>query len=451
MKEVDAIIIGTGQGGMPLAISLAGDGKEVVIFERSRVGGSCINYGCTPSKTFLAAAHAAGRARAAGSLGVKATLDIDFPLIMRRVRETRDSWSEGSKNRIVGSGAKMIMAEGSFTPQGSVEGGGEEYSAPLVVINTGTSPFIPPVPGLEDVHYLTDRVFWEITQLPATTLILGGGYVGLELGQGLARLGSEVHIIDMQDRVMSTESPDVSEVISEALRRDGVIFHLGVRATGVQYSGGTFGLELEGGEILEGDALYVATGREPNTKALNAEAAGIELDGKEFTSVNDKMETSRDGVYAIGDVTGQPAFTHIAWEDHRRLLSILSGGDRRRGDRVLGYAMYTEPQLGRAGLSLEEALSEGYDASEARMNVSDMSRGIEWGQDLGFYQLVVDNRSGRIIGATLVGYEAGELVHVLLDLIEAGATWELLQRAQYIHPTYAENLPSIARMFGTWK
>ena len=447
MKEVDAIIIGTGQGGMPLAGALAGEGQEVVVFERSRVGGSCLNYGCTPSKTFLAAAHAAGRARAAADLGVRVTVDVDFPAIMRRVRKTRDSWSEGAIKRIIDAPATLIMAEGSFTADGGVQGGGEELSAPLVVINTGTSPFVPPVPGLGGTPYLTDRNFWDITELPSTTLVLGGGYIGLELGQGLARLGSKVHIIDMQERVMSIESPDVSQVIHEALERDGVSFHLGVKAGSVEHSNGTFKLALEGGDTLQGDALFVATGRKPNTAALNAEEAGIELDRRGFIEVDDEFETSHTGVYAIGDVIGQPAFTHVSWEDYRRLYGILHGEDRKKDDRVLGYAMYTEPQLGRAGLSLEQALEQGFDAQEARMDIKDMSRAIEWGQDLGFFQMVIDKDTGLILGATLVGYEAGELVHVFLDLIEAGATWELLESAQHIHPTYAEYLPSVARMF----
>lgn len=447
MKEVDAIIIGTGQGGVPLAGALAGEGKEVVVFERDRVGGSCLNYGCTPSKTFLAAAHAAGRARAAADLGVRVAVEVDFPKIMQRVQETRDSWSESSKKRLVEAPATLIMAEGSFTADGDVQGGGKGFSAPLVVINTGTFPFVPPVPGLEGTPYLTDRNFWDISELPATTLVLGGGYIGLELGQGLARLGSKVHIIDMQERLMSIESPDVSEVIHEALERDGVSFHLGVKAGSVDYSNGTYMLELEGGDTLQGDALFVATGRKPNTRALNAEEAGIELDRRGFIIVDDQFETSRTGVYAIGDVIGQPAFTHVSWEDHRRLLGILHGEDRSKGDRVLGYSMYTEPQVGRAGLSLEQAIEQGYDAQEARMDIKDMARGIEWGQDLGFFQMVIDKDTGSILGATLVGYEAGELVHVFLDLIEAEATWELLERAQHIHPTYAEHLPSVARMF----
>jgi len=446
MKEVDAVIIGTGQGGVPLAAALAREGKEVAVFERSRVGGSCINYGCTPSKTFLAAAHAAGRARATADLGVRVSVEVDFPAVMRRVREIRDRWSEGSKKRVA-KAAALVAAEGSLTSDGHVRGGGEEFSAPLVVINTGTSPFVPPVPGLRDIPYLTDHNFWDITELPAVTLVLGGGYIGLELGQGLARLGSEVHIVDMQERIMSMESPEVSEVIHEALERDGVSFHLGLKAKRVEHSNGTFKLKLEGAGALEGDALLVATGRKPNTGALNAGEAGIELDGRGFVVVDDRLETSRPGVYAIGDVTGQPAFTHVSWEDHRRLLCILRGEDRRKGDRVLGYAMFTEPQVGRSGLSLEQAQQQGYDAVQARIEVKDTARGIEWGEDLGFFQLVTDKKTGRILGATLVGYEAGELVHVVLDLIEAGATWELLERAQHIHPTYAEYLPSVARMF----
>jgi pyruvate/2-oxoglutarate dehydrogenase complex dihydrolipoamide dehydrogenase (E3) component len=283
--------------------------------------------------------------------------------------------------------------------------------------------------------------------LPERCIFLGGGYIGLELGQGLAWLGSRVHIVDLKDRVMSTESTDVSGVLREALERDGVTFHLGVETRRVEFKDGLFRLLLSSGEALEGDALYVATGRRPNTGELNAGEAGIELDERGFVRVDERLETSRGGVYAIGDVIGQPAFTHVSWEDHRRLLGILDGEDRRKGDRVLAYNTFTDPQLARAGLSMDMAEAMGYRARAARMEVRDMSRAIERGDELGFYEMVIDADTDLILGATLVVYEAGELIHVFVDLIEAGATWRVLEKAQHIHPTYAENLPSLARQF----
>lgn len=446
MDQVDAIIIGTGQGGVPLATTLAGEGKRVVIFERSRFGGSCVNWGCTPSKAFLAAAHAAGRARAAAALGIHADITVDFPAIMERVRRVRDSFTQGTEKRLEQAELTVVEAEASFTAEGHVQGGGESFAAPLVVINTGTSALIPPISGLAGTPYLTDHTFWELTALPPRTLVLGAGYIGLELGQGLARLGSKVTLIDQQPRVLSSESPKVSEVLKEALARDGASFQLGQEVTSVAHRDGVFKLQLKGGASLEGEALLVAAGRRPNTEALKAAAAGIELDRQGFVKISDQFETTRQGVYAIGDVARQPAFTHVSWEDHRRLLAILKGGNRSRSDRVLGYAVFTEPQVGRAGLSLEQAEARGSKAREVSMEVGSMARAIEWGHELGFYQMVVDEATGRILGATLVGYEAGELVHVFIDLMEAGADWKLLERAQHIHPTYAENLPSLARL-----
>ncbi len=447
MNEVDAILIGTGQGGVPLAIELARRGRNVVALEREKVGGSCINWGCTPSKCFLAAADAAGRARDAAALGIKAQVDVDFAKVMSRARDIKSQWSEGDARKLRDAGVNLVDAEASFTDEGRVQGGGEVYSAPLVVINTGTSPFTPPIQGLAATPFLNDRNFWDLEELPARTIMLGGGYIGLELGQGLAQLGSRVTIVDAQPRIMSMESEDVSEVIETALRRDGVDFRLGAGVESVQFEGGKFTMHLEGGDSLEADALYVATGRKPNTAALKAQAAGLELNARGFVTVNDRFETSIPGVYAIGDVTGQPAFTHVSWEDNRRLLSILDGGDRRQGDRILGYTMFTRPQMGRAGLSMKQAQEHGHSAVEAKIDVKDMTRAIEWGEDLGFFKMVIDSDSGQILGSELVCYEAGELIHVFLDLIEASATWQFLSRLQHIHPTYAEFMPTLAGKF----
>ena len=447
MQNVDVIIIGSGQGGVPLAIALAQQGKQVVLFERDRIGGSCVNWGCTPSKAFLAAAHAAGRARNARDLGVHATVQVDFKQVMRRVREVRDSFTHGSEERLKLNNLRVIRAEAAFTAEGHVEGDGQRYSASIVVIDTGSSALVPPVEDLESTPYLTDRTFWDIEELPKRTLVIGGGYIGLELGQGLARLGSRVRIIDRDARVMSSETAEVSRVLQASLERDGIEFYLQSQASRVEHADGIFRVALEGGKVLEGEALLVATGRKPNTEALNAPAADIELDQRGYIKVDERFETTRPGVYAIGEVAGQPAFTHVSWEDHRRLLAIFKGQDRTRDDRILGYAAFTEPQVGRAGLTLDEAKRKGYRVREATLEIKDTARAIEWGHDLGFYRMVIDEETGRILGATLVGYEAGELVHVFLDLMEAGATWHVLERAQHIHPTYAENLPTLARRF----
>ncbi len=446
MKHIDVAVIGSGQGGVPFAVEMASRGRKVVLFERSRFGGSCINWGCTPSKVFLASAHAAGRARAAARLGVQARVEVDFPGVMERVRSIRDRFARSTQDRLDKGGVQIVRAEASFTGSGRVMAGNSEYEAPLVVIDTGSMPVIPPIPGLREGPFLTYRSFWDLEALPGRMLILGGGYTGLELGQGLARLGSSVHIVDTNERILGRESPDVSRLLSEALEEEGIQFSLGKTVEKVKYDQNTVRLYLEGGDVIAGNALLVVAGIEPCTIALNAPEAGIALDERGYVVVDEHLKTSRDGVYAMGEVAGQPAFTHVSWEDHRRLLAILSGEERTRDDRVLAYAVFTEPQVARAGHNLEQAQQKGLRARKASVQLRDIARGIEWGQERGFYEMVVEEETDKIIGATMVGYEVSELIHIFVDLIEAGADTRLLGKAQHIHPTYAESLPALARI-----
>ncbi len=444
--DADVIIIGSGQGGIPLAVDYAKEGRKVVLFERDALGGSCVNYGCTPSKAFLAAAHAAGRARRAKDLGVHAHVEVDFPKVMERVRGIRDRFNEGVHRRLHDAGVNVVCAEVSFTGERAVTGGDVTVQAPLVVINTGTSSLIPNILGLADTPYLTNRNVFDLKELPPRLLVLGAGYIGLELGQGLARLSSETQLIVRGDRLLSQEEPDVSETLAEAFQQDGIGLHFNVNVEQAAYANGVFTLTLSNAQELQGEALLVATGRKPNTSALNSAAAGIELDRQGYVKINEQFQTTCSGVYAIGDVAKQPAFTHVSWEDYRRLKAILGGENRTRNDRVLGYAVYTEPQVGRVGLTLEAAKKQGINACAVTLPMNFIARAIEWGHDLGFYRMVINQDTNKILGATLVGYETAELVHVFLSLMEAGATWQLLEQSVHIHPTYGEALPSLARL-----
>lgn len=445
MEIADTIVIGSGQGGVALAADFAKIGKNVVLFERDALGGSCINYGCTPSKAFLAAAHAAGRARQAAKLGIHAQVEVDFSAVMERVRSIRSQFNQGVKQRLERAGVRVVCAEAAFTGR-TVSGGGVTVQAPIVVINTGTSSTIPNIPGLAGTPYLTNRNFFDLQTLPPRLLVIGGGYVGLELGQGLARLGSQTHLIVRGDRLLAQEEPEVSATLAEAFQQDGISLHLNVTVESVAYASDVFTLKLSNGAELQGEALLVAIGRKPNTDTLNLAAAGIELDRQGFVKIDDQFQTTCSGVYALGDVAKQPAFTHVSWEDYRRLKAILAGEQRTRNDRVLGYAIYTEPQIGRVGMTLEQAQQQGIDARCVTMPMAHIARSIEWGHDLGFYRMVVDADTDKILGATLVGYETAELVHVFLSLMEAEATWQLLERSVHIHPTYGEALPSLARL-----
>jgi pyruvate/2-oxoglutarate dehydrogenase complex dihydrolipoamide dehydrogenase (E3) component len=248
------------------------------------------------------------------------------------------------------------------------------------------------------------------------------------------------------DRLLAQEEAEVSAVLADAFQQEGIGLHFNVTVQQVAYANGLFTLTLSSGETLDGEALLVAIGRTPNTQALNCAATGVELDAQGFVNIDDQFQTTCPGVYAIGDVSKQPAFTHVAWEDYRRLTAILCSEQRTRHDRVLGYAVYTEPQVGRVGMTLEQAQKQGIPAREVTLPMAHIARGIEWGHDLGFYRMVINVETDLILGATLVGYETAELVHVFLSLMETGSTWQVLEQSVHIHPTYGEALPSLARL-----
>lgn len=447
MLQADMIIIGSGQGGVALATSYAQEGKRVVLFERAQLGGTCVNYGCLPSKAFLASAHAAARARYAERLGVYAHINVDLPAVMDRARHTIDESQAGVRKGLIDAGVHLIESTGSFKEHDVVQGGGFEIQAPLIVINTGKSPSIPPIPGLDQVDHLTYQDLWGLPTLPRRMLVVGGGYVGVELAQGMARLGTETYVVERATRVVEQEEKEVSNILTEALWTDGVRIFLETEISAVSGTNGAIMAELSNGETLIVDTILIATGRKPNTAALHAERAGVDLDERGHVQVNEHFATTAPGVYAIGDVTGEPAFTHVSWEDYRRLTAILAGEDRSRLDRVLGYVFFTEPQIGRAGLTLEQAQAQGFNARAATIPLTQAARASLTDESLGFYRMVVDSDSDKILGATLAGPQAGELIHVFMALMGAGATWQTLERAMYVHPTYGEALPVLARQF----
>lgn len=443
MKQVDVIVIGSGQGGVPLAVNLSREGKRVVLFEQKKLGGTCLNVGCYPSKALLAAAHLAGGGRHAAALGIKLTAEVDFARVMDYVRSRTDSTY--IQHALDKAGVETVMARASFAAERQVTAAGNSYQAETVIIDTGSLPFVPDIPGLINTPYMTYQSFWQLNSLPRRIIVVGGGYIGVELGQAMARLGSETHIVEKMDRLVAREEPDLSQLLKDSLTEDGVVFHLGSGVKKVNHEEGVFSVALEDGKALKAEALLMAIGQKPNTAALNAAAGGIDLDSRGFIAVDDRFETSCEGVFAIGDVTGQPAFTHVSWEDFRRIMSILKGGERRQGDRVLGYAFFTDPEAARCGLTLAEARQRGLNASSETLSLEHVARAWLTGRTNGFYRLVVDNDSGIILGATLAGPRAGELIHVIIDLMEAGAGWRTLEKAMHIHPTFAEGLPTTAR------
>lgn len=446
-EKVDVIVVGSGQGGVPFAVSSAKGGKRVVLFERGALGGSCINYGCTPSKALLAAAHSAGRARLAAGLGVHAEVRVDQRAVFERVRRIRGEWSDGVGARLHAAGVEVVHASASFTGERTLRGGEREFQAPLVIIDTGATATMPSIEGIERVPFLTNVTFFDQIELPPRLLVVGGSYIGLELGQGAQRLGSAVTIVHRGARIMDREEADAAGVLRSGLERDGVSFRLGAAPNAVTYRDGMFGLTFANGETLAGEGLLLAAGRTPDTADLALARSGIECDARGYVKVDEHLQTACAGVYAIGDVAGQPAFTHVSWEDYRRLEATLGGSPRTRDDRVLSYTTFTEPQLARTGLTEAQARAKGIEAASVTLPLSNVARAVEWDLALGFYRLVIDRASEKIVGATFVGYEAGELIHVIGVLIEQGATWRDLDRFVGIHPTFGEGLPSLARLF----
>jgi pyruvate/2-oxoglutarate dehydrogenase complex dihydrolipoamide dehydrogenase (E3) component len=442
----DVIVIGAGQGGVPLAALLAGSGRTVLLAERSEVGGTCVNRGCTPSKSLIASAQAAHDARRARRLGVHAAVEVDFRAVMERVDGIIHQWRDGVRQHLERAGERLTVVRGHarFTGPRRVEVGGETHEADTVVINVGTRHAVPNIPGLDTVPYLTNGSVFGLRELPERLVAIGGGYIGCELGQAFRRLGAEVTIIDPGDRLLAREDPQVSAEIERAFAAEGIDVRKGSRPARVERRGAEIVVVMEDGSEAAGSHLLVATGRTPNTQDLGCDAAGVRLDERGFIAVDDAFRTSGEGVHAIGDCTGGPQFTHRSWDDGRILFDILSG--RRsggRGGRLVPYAMFTDPQVGRVGLTEREAREQGIEVDVAEMPFEWVARAVEAGVPAGVMRVMVDRETERFVGASLVGAQAGELAHVFSVLMQAGATARTVVDTEFIHPTFAEGLQTL--------
>jgi dihydrolipoamide dehydrogenase len=366
---------------------------------------------------------------------------------MARVREIVGDWHDGVEKKIAASAVELVRAEASFDAPHVLRANGETYEADVVVIDTGARANVPGIEGIVGTPYLTNANFFLQETLPRKLIVLGSGYIGLELGQGAARLGSEVTFVTTDDRIVAREEMAVCSVLTKSFERDGIRVMLESRTTKVAHDGQTFTLTLQDGTTLEGDGLLVAIGRVSNLPPGTTDRAGIAIEATGYIRCDEHLRTSVPGHYALGDVAGQPQFTHVSWEDYRRLDAVINGDlSRTRNDRVLGYAMYTEPQVARVGITAEQAQQRGIAHRVVTLQLTDVARGPEWSLEDGFFRLVVDPASDKILGATFTGYEAGELIHVILAHMEAGSTWRVLERSVHIHPTFAEGLPSLARL-----
>ncbi|MGH7571311.1 MAG: mercuric reductase [Gemmatimonadota bacterium] len=444
--DQDAIIIGAGQAGSPLARRLASDGRRTLLVERKHVGGTCVNEGCTPTKTMIASARAVHVARGAGRLGVRVQgVRVDLSAVIDRkdeiVRAWRDRQREGLETT---ENLTLVDGEARFVGADEIEIDGERYRAPIVVVNAGARPSVPPIAGLDSIDWLDSTSIMELREVPEHLIVLGGGYVGCEFGQMFRRFGSEVTIASRGPHLLDREDEDLSEAIERVFQDEGISLRLGAAAKAVSRRGARVVLELEEGSPIEGTHLLVAVGRAPNTEDLRCEVAGIQLDGRGFIQVDDSYRTSADGVYAVGDITGGPQFTHSSWDDHRILYDILLGKNgRRRNDRIVPYSVFTDPQVARVGLSEREAREQGIAYEVATRPFGEIARAIEVDETAGTMKILLDPETERVLGAAIVGIEAGELIHIFVTLMQAGASARAIVDAEAIHPTLAEGVQSL--------
>ncbi|MBI4512828.1 MAG: mercuric reductase [Gemmatimonadetes bacterium] len=445
--HADVIVIGSGQAGVPLAARLAEAGKRVVLAERKDLGGTCVNYGCTPTKTMIASARAAHVARHATRLGVHAgEVRVDLNAVVDRKDGIVRQWRESVEKRLRRAGERLTLASGHarFAGPREIEVNGERHSAEIVVINTGARPFVPPITGLDSVAWLDNKTIMELRELPKHLVVIGGGYIGCEFGQMFRRFGSEVTLINRGPHLLDREDPEISEALEGVFREQGIRLVLSAEADAVSADGKGIRVSLRSGDSIRGSHLVVAVGRRPNTDDLGCEAAGIRLDERGFVLVDDHYRTSADGVYAVGDVTGGPQFTHASWDDHRILFDILLGRDgRRRGDRIVPFAVFTDPQVARVGLTEREAQAKGVPYEAASMPFSRIARAIETDEPAGILKVLIDRKSERILGAAIVGAEAGELIHIFGALMQAGASARAIVDAEAVHPTFAEGVQTL--------
>jgi pyruvate/2-oxoglutarate dehydrogenase complex dihydrolipoamide dehydrogenase (E3) component len=442
--KFDAIAIGSGQAGNPLSFALADLGWKVALIERAELGGSCINTGCTPTKTMVASAQVAHYARDAARWGVRASeVSIDMPAVVARKSQKVQNGRAGIQKRIdARPNVKLIHGRAKFTGPHQVQVGTEVLESEKIFIDTGTRPAIPQIPGLDTVSFLSNATVMELQIVPEHLLILGGGYIGLEFSQIFRRFGSRVTIIHTGARIMPREDPDIASALQKALEAEGIVFRVNTATKRAENRNGVITLTVEtphGGEILQGSHLLVATGRRPNTDDLGLDAAGVLTDARGYIKVNGRMETNVPGIWALGDVKGGPAFTHISYNDYQiAYANIIEGKNLTIVDRYLPYALFTDPQLGRVGITETEARESGRKFKMGTFPMSSVSRAIERDETAGFMKIIVDAQTDRILGAAILGSEGGETVQILGAMILADAPWTVLKGAVYIHPTLAE-------------
>ena len=449
-EQYDAIVIGTGQAGPALAVRLAKAGKKTAIIERKLFGGTCVNVGCVPSKTLIASARAAHVARHGADYGVM--IDGQVRVDMARVKARKDAVVKQSNEGVTAllkdtAGLTVIEGHARFVGDHTLVVNGLTLEASQIFINVGARATVPEIPGLVDSPYLTSSSIMDLDTLPAHLLIIGGSYIGLEFAQMYRRFGSQVSVVEAGPRLIGREDESVSTAVQHILENEGIAVHLNAKNICVANTADAITLDADshGAAIaLSGSHLLVAVGRMPNTDDLGLQQTGIAVDARGYITVDDQLATSVAGVYALGDANGRGAFTHTSYNDYEIVAANLLDHDARRlSDRITAYALYIDPPLARVGMTEHEAKASGKKVLVGKMLMTKVGRARERGETQGFLQVLVDADTQRILGASLLGIEADEVVHTLLDVMYADAPYTVITRAMHIHPTVSELLPTL--------
>jgi pyruvate/2-oxoglutarate dehydrogenase complex dihydrolipoamide dehydrogenase (E3) component len=450
MKEFDAIIIGAGQAGPSLAGRLTAAGMTVAFVERKLFGGTCVNTGCTPTKTLIASAYAAHLARRAADFGV--LLEGSVRVDMKRVKARADAVVAASREGVEQSlrgmdGCTVFEGHARFEGPDRVRVGGELLAAPRVFVNVGARAFVPDMPGVNEVPFLNNRSMLELDRLPEHLIVVGGSYVGLEFAQMYQRFGAEVTVVEKSPHLISREDEEVSEAIREILLGEGVNVRTGAEC--ISLAPHELGVEVgvncvEGEPTSIGSHVLLAVGRRPNTDDLGLEAAGVERDARGYIKVDDGLATNVPGVWALGDCNGRGAFTHTAYNDYEIVAAnLLDGESRRVSKRVPAYALYVDPPLGRVGMTEREARATGRPLLVGSRPMTRVGRAVEKGETRGLMKVVVDAETRRILGAAILGTGGDEAIHGVLDIMNADVPYDVLAHAMPIHPTVSELIPTM--------
>ncbi|MBB3137462.1 pyruvate/2-oxoglutarate dehydrogenase complex dihydrolipoamide dehydrogenase (E3) component [Rhizobium pisi] len=446
MKNFDAIVIGAGQAGPFLAARMAEKGMKVALIERKFLGGTCVNAGCMPTKTLVASARAAHVARSGAIYGVKIPGEVGID--MKVVRARAEAVTMNARNGLIGwfngmDGMSVIYGHARFESPKTVSVNGETLTAPRIFLNVGARPVVPELPGIDEIDYLTSTSIIHLDTLPRHLAVIGGSYIGLEFAQMYRRFGAEVSVIEHGPKLASREDEDISDAIADILRSEGISVH--TDAGSIAFARNGSGVNVTAGSAkIDASHVLIATGRKPNTDDLGLDAAGVVTDKRGYITVDDKLATNVEGIWALGDCNGHGAFTHTSYNDFEiAAANLLDGDDRKLSSRILAYALYIDPPLGRVGMTEKQARASGRRIMVSTRPMSRVGRANERGETKGFMKVIADTETKEILGAAILGIEGDEVIHGIIDAMNAGTTYPTLQWSVPIHPTVSELIPTL--------